>query len=203
MKYTDKVEHNGGGWFAGTYRWDRIQTVSDFIRQENRENIYHGAILDVKTSSKLTDAALRELQGKQWVLRFAETSYEFNSVNGVTWQFSSIVGDVTILRLKFETDGITYNLGVIDNKQTGSTEPVNEVEYEISVSSRAKKLLMLLLLILLLIILAPILPYIVKAVFWIITLPFKILGGILKAWKKAGEKRAERRNKPPQRDPTG
>lgn len=203
LKYTDKVEHNGGGWFAGTYRWDRIQTVSDFIRQENRENIYHGAILDVKTSSKLTDAALRELQGKQWVLRFAETSYEFNSMNGVTWQFSSIVGDVTILRLKFETDGITYNLGVIDNKQTGSTEPVNEVEYEVSVSSRAKKLLMLLLLILLLIILAPILPYILKVVFWIITLPFKILGGILKAWKKAREKRAEKENKPPQRDPTG
>ena len=203
LKYTDKVEHNGGGWFAGTYKWDRIQTVSDFIRQENRENIYHGAILDVKTSSKLTDAALRELQGKQWVLRFAETSYELGSASGVTWSFSSIVGDVTILRLKFETDGVTYNLGVIDNKQTGSTEPVNEVEYEISVSNRAKKWLLLLMLIILLIILAPILPYILKFVFWIVALPFKIIGGIWKLFRKIGEKRAEKQKDPPQRDPTG
>lgn len=32
LKYTDKVEHTGSGWFAGTYKWDRIQTVDDFIK---------------------------------------------------------------------------------------------------------------------------------------------------------------------------
>ena len=45
-----------------TYKWDRIQTVDDFVKGENRENIYHGAVLDVKTSSKLTDEALNEMQ---------------------------------------------------------------------------------------------------------------------------------------------
>lgn len=69
LKYTDKVEHTGGGLFAGTYKWDRIQTIDDFIKGENRENIYHGAVLDVKTSSKLTDEALTELKGKKWVLK--------------------------------------------------------------------------------------------------------------------------------------
>ena len=78
LKYTDKVEHTGGGLFAGTYKWDRIQTIDDFIKGENRENIYHGAVLDVKTSSKLTDEALTELKGKKWVLRFAETSYSLS-----------------------------------------------------------------------------------------------------------------------------
>ena len=48
-----------------TYKWDRIRTVDDFVKCENRENIYHGAVLDVKTSSKLTDEALNELKGKK------------------------------------------------------------------------------------------------------------------------------------------
>ena len=39
-----------------------------------------------------------------------------------------MVGDVTILSLKFEHLGKTFNLGVIDNKQTGSGKPVNELE---------------------------------------------------------------------------
>lgn len=178
LKYTDKVEHNGGGLFAGTYTWDRIQTVEDFIANENRDNIYHGAIIDVKYSTKLTDEAMQELQGKRWVLRFAETDYTFWSGDGSYGTFATIVGDVTILRLKFETDGITYNLGVIDNKQTGGKEPSNETEIEISLNNRGKALLWILLLILLLILLAPILPYILRAIVWIISLPFKAIAAI-------------------------
>ena len=79
---------------------------------------------------------------------------------------------------------------MIDNKQTGSTEPVNEVEYEISVSSRAKKWLLLLMLVILLIILAPILPYIIKIVLWVVALPFRILAWIL---KKISTKRKEKK----------
>ena len=65
LKYTDKVEHNGGGLFAGTYTWDRIQSVDDFIQGENRENMYHGAVLDVKASSKLTHETRNQLKGKK------------------------------------------------------------------------------------------------------------------------------------------
>ena len=36
------------------------------------------------------------------------------------------MSDVTILRLKFETDGVVYNLGVVDNKQTSSVIPDGE-----------------------------------------------------------------------------
>ena len=70
------------------------------------ESRYHGAIIDVNYATKLTDAAMSELQGKKWVLRFAETSYYLNSAQGSTVSMSTLVGDVTILRLKFETDGI-------------------------------------------------------------------------------------------------
>lgn len=192
LKYTDKVEHTGGGLFAGTYKWDRIQTIDDFIKGENRENIYHGAVLDVKTSSKLTDEALTELKGKKWVLRFAETSYSLSgySTTGSTFESYTLVGDVTILRLKFETDGITYNLGVIDNKQTGGKEPSNETDIDISLNKRGKMILYLLMLILLIILLAPILPYVLQAIVWIISLPFKGISAAVKSMKR---RRTEKR----------
>ena len=190
LKYTDKVEHTGGGWFAGTYKWDRIQTVDDFIKNEDREQIFSGAVIDVKISSKLTDAALNELKGKKWVLRFTETDYTLWSGQGTYGTFSTIVGDVTILRLKFETDGITYNLGVIDNKQSGSKDPSNETDIDISLNKRGKMILYLLMLILLIILLAPILPYVLQAIVWIISLPFK---GISVAVKSTKRRRAEKR----------
>lgn len=195
LKYTDKVEHTGGGLFAGTYKWDRIQTVNDFIYAEDRETIYSGAIINSKVSSKLTDEALKELKGKKWVLRFTETDYTKSPKSGMgatTYYHSesTIVGNVTILRLKFETDGITYNLGVIDNKQTGGKEPSNETDIDINLNKRGKMILYLLMLILLIILLAPILPYVLQAIVWIILLPFK---GISAAVKSTKRRRAEKR----------
>ena len=191
LKYTDKVEHTGDGLFAGTYKWDRIQTVDDFLKGENCDNIYHGAVLNVKTSSKLTDDALAELKGKKWVLRFTETSYALNSGgNGSSSSRSTLVGDVTILRLKFETDGITYNLGVIDNKQTGGKEPSNETEIDVSLNDNGKTILYLLMLILLVVLCAPVLPYILQGIVWIITLPVKGISALTKSIKR---RRAEKR----------
>ena len=181
LKYTDKVEHTGGGWFAGTYKWDRIQTVDDFIKNEDREQIFSGAVIDVKISSKLTDAALNELKGKKWVLRFTETDYTKSSKSGMgatTYYHSesTIVGNVTILRLKFETDGITYNLGVIDNKQTESREPSNSTSTSVGINNIpnvGKGIPYILMLALLLLLLVPLLPYIIKLILWLISLPFK------------------------------
>ncbi len=190
LKYTDKVEHTGDGWFAGTYKWDRIQSIDDFIANENKDNIYHGAIIDVTYSTQLTDAALAELKGKKWVLRFAETDYSMWTGQGSYGTFATLVGDVTILRLKFETDGITYNLGVIDNKQSGSKEPSNETDIDISLNKRGKTILYLLLLILLLVLLAPVLPYVLQAIVFVVSLPIKGISAVVKSTKR---RRAEKR----------
>lgn len=187
LKYTDKLEHTGEGWFAGTYKWDRIQTVDDFISGENRENIFHGAVLDVKVSTKLTDSALNELKGKKWVLRFTETAYSFTpdyTGTGSQYSSSTVVGDVTILRLKFETDGITYNLGTIDNKQSGGKDPSNITDIDVSLNDTGKKLAALIMLILAIILLAPVLPYIFKAIVWIVTLPINGIAALIKAIKR-------------------
>ena len=198
LKYTDKVEHTGGGLFAGTYKWDRIQTVDDFIYAEDRETIYSGAIINSKVSNKLTDEALSELKGKKWVLRFTETDYTKSPKSGMgatTYYHSesTIVGDVTILRLKFETDGITYNLGVIDNKQTESREPSNSTSTSVGINdipNIGKGIPYILMLVLLLLLLVPLLPYVVKLILWLIFLPFK---GISKLSAYIKQRKIERK----------
>lgn len=189
LKYTDKVEHNGGGLFAGTYKWDRIETTEQFIAENDlTQNVYSGAILDVNVANKITDEGKAALQGKKWVLRFAETDYTLGGGNGTAYSFSTLVGDVTILRLKFETDGVTYNLGTIDNKQTGSDKPINDETYKVVINSRVKWILGIIAAILLLIILAPILPYIIRFVVWVVLLPFKAIGALFKGTKNAVNK---------------
>lgn len=190
LKYTDKVEHTGGGLFAGTYKWDRIETTQQFISENDlTQNVYSGAIIDVSVANKITDEGKAALQGKKWVLRFAETSYSLSGYpsTGSTFENTTLVGDVTILRLKFETDGITYNLGTIDNKQTGSNKPINSEIFEIIINNRGKRILAILAAILLLIILAPLLPYIIKFVVCVISLPFKVITALFKGIKKRGK----------------
>ncbi len=103
----DTAGNSAHGWFATKYEWQRIEKVSNFINNED-----------------LTDETKQSLSDKEWVLRFYESDYQL--VNS-TFSFEEVqeVGDVTILRLKFETDGVIYNLGVIDNKQSGDNVPDN------------------------------------------------------------------------------
>lgn len=196
LKYTDRVEHNGGGLFAGTYKWDRIETTEQFIAENDlTQNVYSGAIIDVNIANKITDEGKEALKGKKWVLRFAETSYYFNSYQGSYVEHSTIVGDVTILRLKFETDGITYNLGVIDNKQSGSDKPINEEEMQVKVNTTGIIILILILLVILFIVLIQFVPSILtligklfilllKCVWWLISAPFKLIGKIIEKIKE-------------------
>lgn len=188
-----------GGGTAGkfrTYEWYRIQTIEEFLIAENKEYIYNCGVFNIKTQDKLTSEGRRNLQDKTWVLRFAETDYKnTGSVTPVDIRRENwtIVGNVTILRLKFDCNGQIYNLGVVDGKHTGDGIPDNEhitsIEPNTSLFNGIKKVFKIiaycLLCILAFIILAPILPYIIKAIllvikyvllaiWWIITLPMKI-----------------------------
>ncbi len=101
------VMTNDPYWLAGySYVRNRVQTVDEFSKDEN-----------------LTEEAKEDIKGKQWVLRFAETKYDYD-VNG--YYYYTDISEVTILRLKFKTNNVTYNLGVVDNKQTGSSTPDNK-----------------------------------------------------------------------------
>jgi len=93
----------GNGFLAKKYEWSRIYSFEDF---KNNENF------------GLTDSEKENMNGCKWVLCFYETTRKKEGDYKVNHVLSSEVGDVTILRLKFETDGEPYNLGVVDNKQT-------------------------------------------------------------------------------------
>ncbi len=165
LTYTDRVEHTGGGLFAGTYSWDRIETVDEFIAEnEGWQNVYSGAIIDVNVANQITEEGKAALIGKKWVLRFAETKYSITSGMGTTSSSSTLVGDVTILRLKFETDGKVYNLGVIDNKQTGSDKPVNEETVTVTVKEDFKRIFSIILLVLIILLLLPVIRLIFKGI---------------------------------------
>ena len=115
LNYTQKASNSPGGLFSNSYTWDRIETVEDFKSGLEDDDI------------NLTDEAEAGLEDKKWVLRFTETDYQvISGIGGMTTRYYTRVTEVSILRLKFETDGEVYSLGVIDNKQTGSLQPSNE-----------------------------------------------------------------------------
>lgn len=203
LKYTDKVSYTGPGIGSATFNWERIESVDDFIANVEAKNVYYGAVIDVTYGMRLTDEAKAELQRKQWVLRFAETPYLYEHYSTGTWMYQerveqTFVGDVTILRLMFETDGKIYNLGVIDNKQTGGKNPASKTEVSVKLATESPWLwtiLALVLLVVLLIVLWPAVPYIAKFLAWLFSLPFKAIGGIAKAHNspEAKARRQERR----------
>ena len=114
----------------------------------------------------------------QWVLRFAETDYmEYNGMWNPHKDMTKI-SEVTILRLKFETNGLVYNLGVIDNKQSGDEVPGNNenswfdnlIKWLIRI---ALTVLAAILVIFLFPYIVDLIVYIFKGIWWLITLPFK------------------------------
>ncbi len=131
LDYTQNVEYNGGGFFAATFKWNRIQSVDDFLALENEKNskktYRYNVQKDTSPGIDFTDEARAEIKKQKWVLSFKETDYSFMTSSGemLAWinEESTLVTDVMILRLKFITDGLEYNLGVIDNKQSGSADP--------------------------------------------------------------------------------
>ena len=112
---------------ADKYTWNRIRSTADFLKDEiNKDYV-------------ITSDGLKDISGTQWILNFYETQVEVK-VDGIwtlllsSWASLFVgdadvrynrVSDVTILRLSFETNGDYYNLGVVDNKQTGSGKPIN------------------------------------------------------------------------------
>lgn len=102
--YSDQYSGNDAKWSIFSHTWTDIQSIDQFLSSETLE-------ASVKDS----------LKNKQWVLRFAKTDFEITKMGlaGNTYKFSD-TSEVTVFRLKYMTNGKVYNLGVIDNKQTGS-----------------------------------------------------------------------------------
>ena len=165
--------------FAHKFRFNRIQSVEDLLREEDVQVLYNGAFINISQNVEFSTEARFALQNKQWVLRFLETDVtevgEYSHFNRYT---TTRVSDVIILRLKFVTDGVVYNLGVVDNKQTGSTDPLAQTQTSVDFADDIKDLFKIFLIILALIafcFLLWLLSPIIKLFLSIITLPFKAI----------------------------
>lgn len=186
----DKGEVIITGPFGEHHDWERIQSAAEFIN----------------TESDLSEEAKAAIQSKQWVLRFTETIYEktiTDTVGNYTEDYTE-VSNVMILRLHFEVDGQVYNLGVVDNKQTGSGFPDNiggredcgNVSIWWIVAAIAIVIVLQLIfpwiltaiiniLIVVIKYIGKGLLYLLKGIWWLITLPFR---GIAALFKSSGKK---------------
>ena len=103
------------GFLAQKYTWKGIQTTEEFI-----------------SSTGLTSGqyAYEHIKDTDFVLVFLSTSYEYKEVydfmQGHSAEITGTkVSNVSILRLEFETNGITYDLGAVMNQQEGDNIPGN------------------------------------------------------------------------------
>lgn len=194
------VDHTGSFIYGSSFSFNRIQSVTDFLSSEETSNVYKCGVFETTEKRTLTDDVKAELKDKSWVLRFLETNRTSKTTLDGTEYSSTLVGDVTILRLKFVTDGITYNLGVVDNKQTGGTDPVNVIRRLLGLNPVVAWLLLAVILFVVLIVLMPFLPtilsflfklivWIVKAVVWLVALPFRGIAALVRAIKEHREDR--------------
>lgn len=188
------------GWFGHKWEWNRIVPISDFLSD---------------VGDNLTDDCKSHLSSSEfnggWVLRFTETrndAYTIESpVNGITMQTAyyhdyTDISNVTVLRLKFLKDGVTYNLGVVSNSVNpdnfpdgeydtgdGIKENLQDIVKSIedffnnmfdNVKTFFQKLLTIIGIVFAGVVLLLLLPYIWKFLIWLITSPFKLLGKLFK-----------------------
>lgn len=177
VKADQQGSNDGDGLFGVKYLWDRIEKVSDFLNSEK---------------DNLTDGARTQIQGKQWILRFVDLPYTLTPQIYGSLEEGTKVTSETILRLEFETNGERYNLGVVDNKQTGSDTPSNKphypdfwdwLEYVTGVPVWVWKMLaviipLIIALSILSIFVAPV-RVIFKVVWFVITLPFRGIAALV------------------------
>lgn len=99
------------------YTWNSIYTAQDFME-----------------TTTLTGEAKTQVENSQFVLVFLATKCSVQDLTDLMQgHYQRVTGtkvsDVAILRLMFETDGVTYNLGVVMDKQEGDDIAGNRPEF--------------------------------------------------------------------------
>ena len=181
------VTSTKSGFFVEKYSWERIQTIKEFMASEQQTFVlYNGVFVNIKSNTDLTVEAKALLNNMSWVLRFYESTYQLDTSGVTSSGYMKISGtevsDVMLLQLEFETDGVTYNLGVIDNKQSGSDVPDNESKLTVELSEDFSDYLKIILFavgsVLLVVMVIVAFPYVMKLIGFILKIlfaPFRLL----------------------------
>ena len=178
LDYEEKAECNvadGSIFKESTHIWDRIQTTSEFLGLSPLVRIFPGFSVD--SDVVWNDEQKAAIAATDWVLSFVETDYMYyvDPDSGNLDRSFTRVGDVTILRLRFKTDGVTYDLGTVCNKMTEPKDPAATVEEQ----PWWLKIIMLLQFILLCVVVGPFLSPILTVFFGILVSGIKTIIKIL------------------------
>lgn len=172
-------------------KWKRIQTGEEFA----------------KNNAELSDNDKTNLASYQYVLNFYETTYEA-AQGSLAWISTSllspifaipafqalknasgtVVTDVSILELTFEKDGQVFNLGVVDNKQSGPRDPINQLHNGLPVWAIIAIVVVSVVVVCALgIVLSIVFPplgkallWLLKGLLWLITSPFRLIALIVR-----------------------
>lgn len=188
LDYEQKSEcdvSDGSIFIESKHIWDRIQTTEEFLNSD--VSLYAFPGFDITEDINFTENAKEALSNTKWVLSFVETRYNWqSSSDGYDYDNYFVrVGDVSIVRLKYVTDGVTYDLGVIDNKQTGSNDPAGTVEQQEWWQKIMSGIMFLIVLMLIFLLSGPAsvvikillegVKILISVLLWVIKLPFKLL----------------------------
>lgn len=165
----DNVVVKGSGLFSKTFEWARIQSVDEFIKNEN-----------------LDETKVNELSGTQWVFRFLETSYTRDNAELAYYERKTEITDVAILRLHFLSQGKVYNLGVVSNIVDGSDDPFienNDKDYPDIWKwvEEIMRVVGIIILVVLLVAFAPLIANILNIIFTLLMWAFKLIITIISA----------------------
>ncbi len=176
-----------GGLFSYKYEAKRIETIEEFIADATYQTLC--------TKGEITEEAKSNFEGQDFVIRFLETYREFSTDAGITNMTWYKVSDVSVMWLEFETDGIVYSLGVVDNLQTGDGIADNYEKTEIQwdkIADMFEKIGIILGILAIVIIIAVCIPFITpilnvigkilkfifKGIWTVICLPFKAISAL-------------------------
>ena len=201
LKYTDKEIIQSGLLWLNKFSWNTIQTVTEF-KENISDSVYSSGSFDNTDEEEITETLNDTLENMTHVLRFATTKYLSGTAhNGLTtdsYENYTKIGDVAILRLKFETGGSLFEYAAVDDKTSGSKDPVITVgsgsssgfiDDIIAFFKNAFIIIIIVIVVILFIAFSPVitpvlavivngLVFLVKKIinilFWLITLPIKI-----------------------------
>lgn len=195
-------EHDSyqGGVFGHTYTWSQVMTKDDFVN-----NVVSNSSAFFR--SDLTEGGSADLEGKQYVLCVTTTQYHLNYLTydggSTITEERQFLTDETVLQISYMKDGSTYIRGVVSNYQSGDGIADNDEKYGPNADwwknwwEEAKQWLWIFLLVLGVILLAILLYFlspIIKALWWVITLPFKAIKRLFSKNKEVRSERVPRRS---------
>lgn len=187
LKSSNDVIVKEGVIFKTKFEWTEIESTSDFVEDEHRD---------------FTSEQLTKLKEKDWVLNFYHASHSKGTEMLLgspykNYEKGTIVSSVTILRLKFETDGVTYNLGVVDDRQNSTAEPGGSgtgenifnkyddvIDKVIDIVTYIIIALVAVFLIVILTVFTPVVKVILKGLWFIISAPFAFIKSLFEKGDK-------------------